>query len=457
MLTADPMPSPALPFEILSRIFLLLPPRFLFWTLPLVCRSWKQAADYSADRNGRIPLELNIRSPVLGKPLQEPCRVRNSREGQIELMLWDEWRRVGGNARVLVAGVVFLELSLEFLATSEPADVEIAIRKAVVQRLTTDRVKLVLSGAHLDEYEIPDEESAVTSIDVVQKFLDFMRHSGPFSVNVDGTLLEHKQLSHANQQFPSITSITYNDTPSGPAFDAALTNIFNTFPNLTRLSYYGFRLFFHLPADLRTCPEMTRLTSIQYWYREAQAENPNLSAHIFFIPSLCSGVTDFGRPLLFPEMWRKISNQAANTPFNGIDPLAGLARLHTFWCCVSFRPALARSFISSPALMEHVVEGIARYMPNLRVIMVQPLRLYEILPPETLQELERTWDHFVRVVPAKKIVWVGSYAGRCPAPNMAILFDAVRNSCKRWGKQFGALKWGDMYSMSIIAEDLFSI
>ncbi|KAJ3340787.1 hypothetical protein HDU93_006275 [Gonapodya sp. JEL0774] len=437
-----------LPFDVLAKIFRFLDPRALFAQLPLVNRAWSVAALHTLDFQGRIPLEVQIRSPPFGQKILARCRVRTGKKERARIQLWDTEKRVGGR---VVVGMVMVEISHDFLAESTLSQLEEALKWTIVSDcgggLNVERMKLLISGIHLDGFESESEEK--TSTDILSGLVEFVQHARPCSINISETFLEHHTQT-PDLSFPSISSISYYDSMTAPAFDAAIQQMLQMFPNLRALSYYGWRHFAHLPQTLRDSPEFARISTIQYWCREAQVESTDVNCHIYSIPSLLPSVTDLGRPLVFPDMWAKILNRTTNS-LNGIDRLAGLTQLTTFRCCVSFRPDVARSFLPDVAAMRPVADGFVKYMPNVQCIMIQPVRLYDVLADDVVDRLVQAWEYFVRVVPARKIVWVGSYAGKCPAPNLVGIFEGINRSCKDWGKEFATMQWGDVYSTAILS------
>ncbi|KXS14149.1 hypothetical protein M427DRAFT_156157 [Gonapodya prolifera JEL478] len=222
--------SPQLPRELLSTIFLLLPPSHVFTSANRVCKAWHQSASFVLDESGRVALDVTIFAtkatsllPVwiprfrgCGHNVNQSFQHRVCRTGP------------GTVAKVFTAGSVDVWISLPFLeiAAREPQKLEAKIGASCGQGLEHLGVKMVLTSVNDFDYDWKCIQR--TSFNALSTF--FLRVE-PGSVFVRNIFIEDWTRNRLGA-LPSVEHVKCWAPHPGTSF----RTLFDVFPNLRSLA-----------------------------------------------------------------------------------------------------------------------------------------------------------------------------------------------------------------------------
>ncbi|KXS16231.1 hypothetical protein M427DRAFT_55658, partial [Gonapodya prolifera JEL478] len=387
-----------LPNELLARVFLYLPPRLFYGTLPLVSRLWKRV---SATAIPASPIE----GPAFCVTAWHRTVQSHVYERLPDLVVYEDFRKMvkDGVGPVWVAGKVRVELRNTWSAPSSGSlvrEFETALREslgttAFVADLTIDLMDTYIgSPAAFEKIAIPLLTLAPTNLLIDTPFLQMWDWSQP-------------------ARFPSVRTLTISGAAKERFYEEALTQalslVRNVFPDVQNIKIQdlALRLGRLVPNVMETVPSAVRelVTFVhQPYLLDPLAGTPRrLDPHVFVplhLVEVFPHLTHIGYLALFPSMWSELESHSP-------EAIPNLKSIQSV--CIFMETEPERMYVGEEGIRE-ITDGFSRYMPNLQSITcVLELRSrnYPTLgdPDEwTLLDSVDYWDYFFRNVPARKFI-----------------------------------------------------
>ncbi|KAJ3334847.1 hypothetical protein HDU93_007179 [Gonapodya sp. JEL0774] len=395
-----------LPFDILVPILLLLPPREVVSTIPLVNRKWRQAADVLLDSENRVPLELDLVRPDRNQLTEESCVTLNNprrpigwfQRGRREMKVSDS---VAGASRDgFAAGRVVVSASATFFVerSSENAERTLleVVANAIGKGLTPRRIRLHLRGFMIPFSSVKVEGGESGDIEARRKLecermLDFARRAQPSIMLMDWDLvLIRREHEDWVRTLPSVTQVCLSDMRKLEREEEMfygnkeiLESVLDTFPNVEKVvvtSAQRSLVPWAGTRTIRTIHPITQLKSILFFEysrdpRYLDDETRQLKvASLLELPMHFPELVEIGELDLYPYMW----GPRANMPDDQRGKLAGLLRVRTLHCSLGWEDFDKSTRELTVPLWDDssfadMVRGLVAQFPNIENLYIQLL------------------------------------------------------------------------------------